>query len=420
MSHPLCTFEHMFVEELEAAVADVRRLLGSQHLESMGGDEARRVAGLFADLERLGASGVALMAPRVVAAGSYAKSGHGTPAEWLGSIAGTSPSAARRCLKTATAAGESPLMRKALRRGEMSLAQLEVVASAAGAAPGAAEELLPLVGRVSLRELSDEAARLRAAARSKEDERARRARVHRFRHLSWHQDPSGGVKGEFSCDEVAWARVAPGIERRAAQLQRQARRAGSAESFGAHRLDAFLEILGGKGSGTARPHTLLVIDAESLRRGEIGRGERCAIDGIGPVSVEAATELIGEGSLQILVRDGVDIRTVTNTTRVIPQRVAMALVVRDRVCAVPGCGEVTGLQADHCDVDYGKGGPTELDNLARLCVPHHDLKTHGGWKLKGGPGRWEWVAPARPKSAGYIARARRLAAIKGKAQRSGP
>ncbi|HVB92018.1 MAG TPA: HNH endonuclease signature motif containing protein [Acidimicrobiales bacterium] len=413
----------MFVEELEAAVAGVRRLLGSTEFETVDGDEARRVAGCFAEVERLGAAGVALLAPKVVAAGSYAKDGHGTAADWLGSLTGTSPSAARRCLKAATAAVGSPAIKEALQGGRVSPAQLELLASVAGseaAAPGALEHLLPLVGEASLRELADEAARLRAAARSKEDERARRARVHRFRHLSWHQDPGGGVRGEFLCDELDWAKVVPGIERRAARRQRDARRTGSAESMGAHRLDAFLEILGGNGAGTARPHTLLVVDAESLRRGETRRGETCAIDGIGPVSVEAATELMGEGSLQILVRDGVDIRTVTKTSRVIPQRVQAALVVRDRICVVPGCGAVVGLQADHCDVDYRLGGPTELDNLARLCVPHHDLKTHGGWKLKGGPGRWEWIAPARPLSAGYIARARRLAAIRGKAARAGP
>jgi hypothetical protein len=138
------------------------------------------------------------------------------------------------------------------------------------------------------------------------------------------------------------------------------------------------------------------------------------------VSVEAATELMGEGSLQILVRDGVDVRTITKTTRAIPQALTMALVVRDRVCAVPGCGESDHLQVDHRDVDYSKGGPTELDNLCRLCVYHHDLKTHGGWRLEGKPGAWRWVAPARPRSAGYIARAKRLAAIKGRAQTSGP
>jgi hypothetical protein len=46
---------------------------------------------------------------------------------------------------------------------------------------------------------------------------------------------------------------------------------------------------------------------------------------------------------------------------------------------------------------------------------HHALKTYGGWRIEGEPGNWKWVAPARPKSAGAISRARKLAAAKAKA-----
>ena len=159
----------------------------------------------------------------------------------------------------------------------------------------------------------------------------------------------------------------------------------------------------------------MIVDAEALRRGSVEGGELCEIEGIGPVSVEAASELLGEGGLQFVVRDGIDIRTVTGTTRSLPQRLAAALMVRDRTCAVEGCGKRHGLEADHCRVDFADGGPTALANLARLCPEHHDLKTYGGWRLEGGPGRWKWIAPAHPKSAGYIARARRLAAAKAKA-----
>lgn len=51
----------------------------------------------------------------------------------------------------------------------------------------------------------------------------------------------------------------------------------------------------------------------------------------------------------------------------------------------------------------------------RLCPEHHALKTYGGWRIEGGPGNWKWVAPARPKSAGAIARASKLATAKAKA-----
>ncbi|MHB1712612.1 MAG: hypothetical protein ACYCV7_14650, partial [Acidimicrobiales bacterium] len=30
----------------------------------------------------------------------------------------------------------------------------------------------------------------------------------------------------------------------------------------------------------------------------------------------------------------------------------------------------------------------------RLCAHHHYLRTHKGFELTGGPGRWRWVTPA--------------------------
>jgi hypothetical protein len=153
-----------------------------------------------------------------------------------------------------------------------------------------------------------------------------------------------------------------------------------------------------------------------LRRGTTQDDELCEIEGIGPVSVEAATELLSESSVRYIVRQGFDIKTVTTPTRDVAAAIEAALIVRDRTCAVPGCGKRLGLEIDHRGVDFRDHGPTELDNLVRLCPEHHHLKTHGGWRLEGKPGAWKWVAPAHPKSANYIAKARKLAAAKGRAR----
>ena len=137
-------------------------------------------------------------------------------------------------------------------------------------------------------------------------------------------------------------------------------------------------------------------------------------------SVAAATELIGEGGLSYLVREGIDIKTVTKRTRVVSACIDTALLVRDRKCANPRCGKRRGLERDHVQVDFADNGPTELKNLARLCPECHDLKTYGGWRLEGEPGSWKWIAPAHSKSARYIARASRMAAAKAKAKRNHP
>jgi hypothetical protein len=133
------------------------------------------------------------------------------------------------------------------------------------------------------------------------------------------------------------------------------------------------------------------------------------------VSVAAASELLGEGALRFLVKEGFDIKTVTRADRGIANAVNAALIVRDRTCCVPGCGKRLGLERDHVYVDYKDDGPTELDNLVRMCPEHHALKTNGGWRLEGSPGNFRWVPPAHPKGAGAISRARKLEAAKAEA-----
>jgi hypothetical protein len=138
---------------------------------------------------------------------------------------------------------------------------------------------------------------------------------------------------------------------------------------------------GGRRPRPAAPRPLVIVNAESLRRGTTEGDEICEIEGIGPVSVAAAKELLSEGGLQFLVKEGFDIKTVTRSTRVIRQAIDMALIVRDRECARPGCGNRVGLERDHWRVDYRHDGPSALDNLVRLCPSCHALKTEGARAL---------------------------------------
>ncbi len=435
--------------DLDRVVGELQEVVRTSTPESVSGDQARRFVERFAEAERVSASGVALFTPVVTRTGSHAKKGHASAQEWLGKVSGSSTGAAKGRLAAAERAAADPTLTDALHEGGLSSAQLALVTNAATEAPESTEDLLKLVDQgASHQELSDAAARKKAAARSRETERLRRARVHTNRHLRVHQVDSGGVRGEFFCDEVEWARVAPRVEARAKELWKAA--GGGSEPLEAYRLDALIELLsgsdawrlrgagdpgaadspddsgdpggdGGSGGPSApskgsRCQTIVIIDAAALRRGTTEGDELCEIEGIGPVSVEAATELLSEGSMRFVIREGFDIKTVTKLTRDVAATIEAALMVRDRTCARPGCGKRLGLQIDHRDVDFSDDGPTELDNLVRLCPECHALKTHGGWRLEGKPGAWEWIGPEHPKSANYIARARKLAAAKGRAR----
>jgi hypothetical protein len=408
-------------------IQGLRRFVQKLRADSISGKGALGMVNLMAEGERIFASGTAILTPCVIETGVYAKEGHGSGPDWLAAVSGSSAGAARSRLAAAETAARQPKLAGALKAGQLSAPELKVLSEVALNAPQSLGELVSLAtGQASHKELTDAAQRAKCAARSAEQDRARRARVHAARHLSWHQDQSGGIRGEFLCDEVAWARVCPHLE---AETKKRWKAAGKdsggakgtldAESLAAHRLDAFLELLGGQapwgkdgegsdGSDGARPHALVLIDAKALRRGRLAPSDTCEIEGVGPVSLHAATELLDEASVQFLIKSGQDINTVTSKTRVLPQRAAMALIARDRTCVVPGCGKRLGLEGDHSDVDYADDGPTSLANMVRLCPAHHAMKTYGGWKIKGRPGNWRWVPPDEPPTAGRIARTRRV------------
>ena len=80
----------------------------------------------------------------------------------------------------------------------------------------------------------------------------RRARVHTQRYFRWHQDDHGGIRGEFFSDEIAWARVAPGLEAEA-KARWKAAGAAAGDSLEAHRMDALIDILSGTAAGTGAP-----------------------------------------------------------------------------------------------------------------------------------------------------------------------
>ena len=101
---------------------------------------------------------------------------------------------------------------------------------------------------------------------------------------------------------------------------------------------------------------------------------------------------MGDALTRLVITDGVDVTTVCHLGRAIPAHLRTALLERDRRCVVPGCDVEDGLEIDHVR-PFAEGGPTSLDNLARLCQWHHQLKTHRGFQLLGGPGRWRWITP---------------------------
>jgi hypothetical protein len=219
---------------------------------SVSGDQARRIVASFAEIERSAASGVALFTPRVVETGSFAKDGHASAQDWLGSLAGTSAAKAKARLAAAERAAADPKLTEALHESELSPDQLGVVATMANEVPEATESLLDLIDQGgSQQELSDTAARMRAAKRSRETERVRRARVHTQRHLRWHQDRDRRHPGRVLLRRGRLGPGGPGA-RKGGQGALEGGRLGGGESLAAHRIDAFIDMLAGSGGRGGR------------------------------------------------------------------------------------------------------------------------------------------------------------------------
>ena len=125
------------------------------------------------------------------------------------------------------------------------------------------------------------------------------------------------------------------------------------------------------------------------------RGEVCDIPGIGPIPVAVASRMASDSILKVLVTKGADVTAVAHVGRTIPARLRTALENRDSTCVVPGCDTRQGLEIDH-RVPFARGGPSTLDNLARLCGWHHHLKTARDYRLGGAPGAWTWTGPDPP------------------------
>jgi hypothetical protein len=150
-----------------------------------------------------------------------------------------------------------------------------------------------------------------------------------------------------------------------------------------------------------RPPTATVmvrVDLDALLRGHAEEGELCEIDGMGPVPVRMARDLMNDCYLRVAFHRAGDIRAIHHANRTINSTLRTALVFRDTTCVIPGCGARTRLEIDHI-VPFTDGGPTTLDNLCLLCHHHHFLKTFEDWTLeRTGTGRdgrptWRFTPP---------------------------
>lgn len=387
-------------------------------------DGAALLVAAFTRGERLCGAGKTLAASRVAESNLPALAGHPSGAHWLAGVTGESVGEAVDVLKLGEALEGQPGVDEAYRSGKLSRSGAKIVAGAVKVNPDCEDELLKAAQHDSHRQLRERCLRAKAQGRSKEDAAKAYEAIRKARYCRTWTDSNGAFRLDALFTPDAGATLLAALTAETDRRFEQARKAGINEPTDAYRADALIGLVSGRttsdaspdrgsgspadatdGESSAQPasgrHPLdpkanvqLRVDLDALRRGSLGEGNVCEIPGVGPVPIEMARSLMGDSILQLVITNGIDVTTICHLGRSIPVRLKSAIIERDRTCVVPGCDVAHGLEFDHWGVDFADGGAASLENIARLCSHHHYLRTHKGFQLGGGPGKWQWDPPA--------------------------
>jgi bacterioferritin-associated ferredoxin len=281
---------------------------------------------------------------------------------------------ARRDQRVAEQLQSLPLVDAAVRDGALGERAAADIAGVASKKPDAQQRLLDAAAR-GRGHLDNELRLVRSEGESEQD---RADRQREARSLTMHTDTDGMLAGRFRLQPEHGAVLKALIDQRASQLWRGAGRDDTVQQRNA---DALVEMFTGKLSGKAKTTVNVVVDLAALQRGEVAEGERCDIPGVGSIPLAHAVEQLGsQAFVTLVVKNGVDIRTVSHMGRYIPKVLLTALVVAGRhECCVEGCTNCRVIQWDHHN-DFAKGGATAIGNMGGICFDCHKLKT-AGWTL---------------------------------------
>lgn len=394
-------------EEAKTVVAGLTRRLASVEPERLSDEEAGAALVLAVEIERLGA-GLRLLVARRAAEGScWREEGHRSEAGWVAAVCGTPVAEARSALETSAFLAELPATRDALRSGRLSPAQARAVAVAAAADPRAEDELLLAAGMLSVEGLQGFARDVRATAAEPVSEQ--RAMLSRRRNLRFWTEADGMLHFAGAVPTDSGAELVAAVRSRAAFVADEALAAGlEPEPQEAYDADALVALatgdtrtatFAGNAGGGARQATIVVHTSvrhsggDQPGSGGTEAGERCEIPGVGPVPLTTVESLLGDATVQWAVGNAAGGYELVDLGPAVEPEADEQLEARDPKCVVPGCPNTLSLVTDYWSGASALFGPPDLASLARLCRPHHRQKTHEGFVLSGGPGRWEWRGP---------------------------
>ena len=332
-------------------------------------------------IERLGGVARLRLAKRIESSGVCRENGHRSAAELIAEHSGTDVGSARGTLELAQQLDACPATADALADGSLSPLQAKEIAGAATLNPTKENELINTARRQPVKTLRNECRRAKASSAAS-DPMATYKRIHKGRYLRHWTDEEGAFCFKARLTPDRGAKVAAALDNEADSIFEAARKAESHEPLSAYMADALVSLVTGE-SAAQSPQTVVHVrvDHDALRRGYVQDGEISEIASTGaPLPVPVVSDLMTDAGIKVIFHRAEEITRIYHFTRTINAILRTALEDRDTHCVVPGCVATRFLQIDHTE-DFGKGGPTCLANLARLCNFHHDQKTLEGYIL---------------------------------------
>ena len=182
----------------------------------------------------------------------------------------------------------------------------------------------------------------------------------------------------------------------------------SCDSEGALRSSALIRVLTGMAGETSnsnpklRANIDIVIDFAALlglqeSMGLVSSGSRAPLSAP-TCEIRDLISRIPDITIRRLVTDPLTNNLLDlGRRRYVPSKALRDFItVRDQFCRFPGCqASARRGHIDHAN-PWSQGGRTDRGNLGSLCVRHHQLKTHGGWRIleSGVDGSATWRTPS--------------------------
>jgi hypothetical protein len=209
--------------------------------------DAASLTTLFTQAERLAVAGKTLAAARAAEGNPGAQSGHRTAAEWLAAETGESLGDARNLLELGGRLSSQTGVEEALRAGDLSLKQAQLISNTVKENPEREADLLEGAKTDTHHQLRERCLRARAEHRTKEDEEKAERRLHAGRFCTTYTTEEGGFGLRAELSPTVGAKVAASLRAQTDRVFRQAQQAGIDEDPKCYAADALVALITGEG-----------------------------------------------------------------------------------------------------------------------------------------------------------------------------